>query len=298
MRLCRFNADRLGLIEGDTVLDVSAALAEIPPRTWGSFAGDPLVRNLPQVMKAARELRASAERLPLASVMLKSPITHPGKIMAAPANYRLHVTQDTLDPGIDHGVHRKALEGVERPAEKYGLFLKALSALVGPGEGVDLVLPDRRTDFEVELAVIIGKGGHSIPAQRAMEHVAGYCIGLDMTVRGAEDRSFRKSADSYCVLGPCLVSADEIADPMALQMSLAVNGTRRQYSSTGAMTVNIGELIAFASRVYTLQPGDVLLTGTPEGVGEVHPGDVMHCSCSGIGEMTVPVRLHPAYAGR
>lgn len=298
MRLCRFNTDRLGLVEGDAVLDVSQALQRIPPYRWGAFQGDPLVANLPAVMEAAAQLRASAPRLPLASVTLHSPLVHPGKIMAAPANYRLHVELDTKDPGVDQGVHRKALEGVERPADKYGLFLKAVSAVSGPHEGVSLILPERRTDHEVELAVVIGKGGHSIERARAMEHVAGYCIGLDMTVRGAEDRSFRKSPDGYCVLGPWLVTPDEVRDPMDLQMSLSVNGQRRQHSSTGAMTVDIADLIALASRVYTLQPGDVLLTGTPEGVGEVHPGDVITVSCTGVGEMKVPVRLHPAHAPR
>lgn len=296
MRLCRFNFDRLGLVEEDSVLDVTTALNAIPPQRWGAFSGDPLLAHLVEVTQAVGQLRATAPRLPLSSVRLNSPLTQPGKIMAAPANYRLHVAQDTLDPAIDNGVHRKALVGVERPSETYGVFLKAVSALAGPGDGVSIVLPDRRTDHEIELAVIIGKGGHLIPAARAMEHVAGYCIGLDMTVRGVEDRSFRKSPDSYCVLGPWLVTADEIADPMALQMTLSVNGQRRQHTSTSAMTVNIVELIELASRIYTLQPGDVLLTGTPEGVGEVHPGDLMHCVCSGIGEMAVPVRLHPAYA--
>ncbi|VCU72029.1 Ureidoglycolate lyase [Pigmentiphaga humi] len=295
MRLCRFNSDRLGLIEDDSVADVSEALGELSAHRWGAFAGDPLILALPRVMDAATRLRASAPRVPLASVELKSPITQPGKIMAAPANYSLHV-KETIDPGIDHGVHSKALEGVERPPEKYGLFLKALSALVGAGQGVDLVFPDRRTDHEIELAVIIGVGGHSISASKAMEHVAGYSIGLDMTVRGAEDRSFRKSPDSYCVLGPAIVTRDEIDDPMALELTLSVNGVLKQTSSTSVMTVGIAELIALASRMYTLQPGDVLLTGTPQGVGAVRPGDVMQCSCSGIGEMQVPVRLHGNHA--
>lgn len=294
MRLCRFNSDRLGLIEGDSVADVSEALGELSAYKWGTFAGDPLILALPRVMDAAARLRASAPRVPLASVELGSPIVQPGKIMAAPANYNLHV-KETIDPGIDHGMHSKALEGVQRPPEKYGLFLKATSALVGAGQGVSLVFPDRRTDHEVELAVIIGTGGHSIPASKAMEHVAGYSIGLDMTVRGVEDRSFRKSPDSYCVLGPAIVTRDEIDDPMALELSLSVNGVPKQRSSTSAMTVGIAELIELASRVYTLQPGDVLLTGTPEGVGEVRPGDVMECECSGVGAMRVSIRLHSAH---
>ncbi len=231
--------------------------------------------------------------MPRSQVRLHSPLSNPSKLMAAPANYRLHVEQDTKDPGVDQGVHRKALEGIERPAQTYGLFLKATSAIAGPSEGVAIILPERRTDHEVELAVVIGKAGHRISREAAMSHVAGYCIGLDMTVRGSEDRSFRKSPDSYAVLGPWLVTADEIPDPHALTLSLWINGERRQHSSTGAMTVDIPDLIAIASSVYTLHPGDVILTGTPEGVGPVLPGDVLRAACDGIGEMSLDIHSHP-----
>ncbi|MDB5914626.1 MAG: 5-carboxymethyl-2-oxo-hex-3-ene,7-dioate decarboxylase [Ramlibacter sp.] len=292
MKLCRFNDDRLGLVEGDMVLDVSAALDVLPPVRWPVPLGDPLVRHLQALLPAVRNARIAAPRLPLAGVRLHSPLTNPSKVMAAPANYRLHVEQDTRDPGVDHGVHRKALEGVERPTEKYGLFLKATSAIAGPAEGVQVILPERRTDHEVELAVVIGTAGHAIRRADAMQHVAGYCIGLDMTVRGTEDRSFRKSPDSYTVLGPWFVTADEVADPHALMMSLWVNGERRQHSSTGAMTVDIPDLIAIASSMYTLHPGDVILTGTPEGVGPVVPGDTVRVACDRLGEMSFAVSAH------
>lgn len=290
MKLARFNEDRLGLIEGDQVLDVSLALEALPPQRWPAALGDPLIRHLDVLMAAVRELRAGAQVLPLDQVSLHSPITQPSKIMAAPANYRKHVEEDTKDAGVDQGVHRKALEGVERPSEKFGLFLKSLSSVAGPHEGIRTVLPQRRTDHEVELAVVIGRGGHSIARQDALQHVAGYMIGLDTTVRGAEDRSFRKSPDTYCTLGPWLVTADEIADPHRLDLALWVNGERRQSSSTGAMTMDIGELIALASTFYTLHPGDVLLTGTPEGVGPIQAGDVLRARCSGIGEMELRIQ--------
>jgi 2-keto-4-pentenoate hydratase/2-oxohepta-3-ene-1,7-dioic acid hydratase in catechol pathway len=292
MKLCRFNGDLLGLVEGDQVLDVSEALGALPAVRWPVPLGDPLVRHLNQLVSAVERIRGSAMRLPLAQVQLGSPLSNPSKVMAAPANYRLHVELDTKDAGVDQGVHRKALEGVERPTEKYGLFLKATSAIAGAAQGVQIILPDRRTDHEVELAVVIGKSGHSIKREDAMSHVAGYCIGLDMTVRGAEDRSFRKSADSYTVLGPWFVTADEISDPHQLTMSLWVNGERRQHSSTGAMTVDIPDLIAIASSMYTLHPGDVILTGTPEGVGPVVPGDRVRVACDGLGEMTFDVTAH------
>lgn len=293
MQFCRFNHDRLGLLEGDDILDVSEALEAIPPTRWLAPQGDPLLLHLDAIRPAATALRAGAARHPRQSVRLHSPITRPTKVMAAPANYKLHVALDAVQPGIDHGVHAKALEGVDRPVDKYGLFLKANSSIAGAHEGVQIVLPERRTDHELELAVVIGKPGRNISRANAMAHVAGYTIGLDITVRGAEERSYRKSPDSYTVLGPTLVTADEIPDPHALTMSLWVNGERRQHSSTGAMTVDIPDLIEFASRVYTLHPGDVILSGTPEGVGPLAPGDLVRVACDGLGEMQFPVSLAP-----
>lgn len=293
MKLCRFNDSRLGWVEGDDVHDVTAALDVLPAVRWPVPLGDPLVVHLAALLPAVRRARETAKTLKLSAVRLNSPLTNPSKVMAAPANYRLHVQQDTKDAGVDPGgFHAKALAGIERPAETYGLFLKATSAIAGPAEGVQIILPDRRTDHEVELAVVIGKTGHSISREDAMAHVAGYTLGLDMTVRGTEDRSYRKSPDSYTVLGPWFVTADEIADPHALTMSLWVNGERRQHSSTGAMTVDIPDLISLASHMYTLYPGDVILTGTPEGVGPVLPGDEIRVACDGIGEMTLWVSLH------
>lgn len=294
MKICRFNRDRLGLVEGNRVFDVSAALATLPPSQWPWPPGDPLLRHLPTLQQAIGRCRPGASSLPLQAVQLHSPVTAPTKLMAVPANYRLHVEQDTRDPGVDQGVHRKALEGIERPADVYGLFLKANSCLVGPAEGLALTMPDRRTDHEVELAVVISREGRSITRDQAMQHVAAYCIGLDMTLRGKEDRSFRKSPDGYAVLGPWLVTADEIPDPHALTLSLWINGELRQRSSTGAMTIDIPDLIVLASSMYTLHPGDVILTGTPEGVGPVQPGDELRAACDGIGEMTLRVRA-PAH---
>jgi 2,4-diketo-3-deoxy-L-fuconate hydrolase len=292
MKLCRFNHDRLGLVEGDAVYDVSAALDALPPARWPVPHGDPLIANLEVILQGARRLRPQATRHALGGVTLHSPLTQPTKVMAAPANYRLHVQQDTKDPGVDQGVHAKALEGVDRPVDKYGLFLKAGSSIVGPHEGVEIVFPDRRTDHEIELGVVIGKPGREITRANAMQHVAGYTIGLDMTVRGVEERSYRKSPDSYTVLGPGFVTVDEIANPLDLKLSLWLNGQRRQHTNTGAMTVDIADLIEAASRVYTLHPGDVILTGTPEGVGPVQPGDEIRAACDGIGEMTLRVGQH------
>jgi 2-keto-4-pentenoate hydratase/2-oxohepta-3-ene-1,7-dioic acid hydratase in catechol pathway len=174
-----------------------------------------------------------------------------------------------------------------------GMFLKANSALVGPSEGIPLRFPDRRNDHEVELVMVIGKTGSDISQADALGYVAGYCLGLDMTVRGREDRSFRKSVDGYAVLGPWMVTADEIPDPDAVPISLTVNGEVRQNSNTSQLIYNCRRLIEFASAFYTLYPGDLVYTGTPDGVSPVKPGDVIVCrSAPALGELKIAVRAH------
>ena len=290
MHLCRFENHRLGLVEDDQVFDVSEALKSLPQPGWPYPSGDPLIIHLDRIKEAARQARRRAGSKPVSQAALYSLIKSPTKLMAAPANYALHVQIDAQDPAVHHGLHNKQLEGVERPVEKLGLFLKASSSIVGPADGVALQWPDRRNDHEVELAVVIGRAGKNISAASALDYVAGHMVGLDMTVRGTEDRSYRKSADSYAVLGPWLTTADAISDPQRLNIWLTLNGEARQRSSTGAMTVSVAELIEIASRVYTLYPGDVLLTGSPEGVSQVKPGDRIRAGCDVIGEMIVDIR--------
>lgn len=290
MNLCRFNKDRLGIVEGDRVFDVTEATVHIPAPRWPYPPGDPLIRNLGAVLDEARRLRSGARSYALSEVALYSPISSATKVMAAPANYRAHIDIDAADPGLHHGFHDKQLAGMERPTEKLGLFLKASSSVVGAAEGIELKWLDRRNDPEIELVVVIGRTAKDVPAAQALEYVAGYSLGLDVTVRGTEDRSWRKSADSYAVLGPWLTTADAIPDGEKLTIWLDINGERRQQSSTGLMLVGIRRLIEFASSIYTLHPGDLIYTGTPEGVTPVKPGDRLRMGCEGIGEMTLQVR--------
>jgi 2,4-diketo-3-deoxy-L-fuconate hydrolase len=137
--------------------------------------------------------------------------------------------------------------------------------------------------------VVIGQRADRVTREHALSHVAGYCIGLDITLRGPEERSLRKSIDSYCVLGPWLVTADEIAEPCGLALELQVNGQRRQSANTRDLIIDVPGLIELASSFYTLHPGDVILTGTPEGVAPIVPGDVMTARIERIGSMQVAV---------
>lgn len=283
MRLARFDGTRLGLVEGEEIIDVGAALGALPTQRWPLAPGDPLIAHLDALAPAIRKAAETGARHALDAVALNSPVANPTKIIAAPVNYAKHLDESRADTGINFG-------GEVKTIADYGVFLKNPTALVGAAEGVEVIWPDRRIDHEVELAAVIGKPGRSIAKDKAMDHVAGYAIGLDMTVRGTEDRSFRKSLDTFAVLGPWLVTADEVPDPGRLDFALTVNGEPRQASNTALLIWDIPTLIAYASEAYTLYPGDIVMTGTPEGVGPVVAGDVMHCRIEGIGEMTVPVR--------
>jgi len=282
MRICWFNDNRLGLVEGDVVLDVSAALKALPPAQYPPGKGDPLIANLTRMRDEIRAAAPAAKKVPIKDVRFLSPVASPTKIIGVPVNYLKHIEEAANQSEAFASRYRGGIE-------EQGLFLKANSALVGGGEGVKLRFLDRRTDHEMELGIVIGKIANNIAEKDALDYVAGYCIALDMVVRGPEDRSFRKSIDTYAVAGPWLVTADEIPDPGHLKFSLAVNGEVRQASNTEFMIMGIKRQIAWASSFYTLYPGDLIMSGTCEGVSRVMPGDVMHCEIEKIGAMDVPV---------
>ena len=289
MKICRFDKDRLGIVQGDEVLDVTKALDAIPQQRWPIAQGDPLILNFRKVIAAAKKLAPKAKRKPLSKVKFLSPVANPGKIVAAPINYNDHIAESIKDPGIAHG-----RTNIQKGIGDWGLFLKAGSSLIGFGEEIRLRWPERRNDHEVELALVIGKKGNKIPRERALEYVCAYSIGLDMTVRGPELQCFRKSIDTYSVLGPWLVTADEIADPNDLDLSITVNGEPRQSSNTKYLVYDVQRLIEFGSAMYTLHPGDVIMTGTPAGVAPVKPGDLLHAKVQGVGE--ADIRIASAYA--
>jgi len=223
--------------------------------------------------------------LSLTGLQLLSPVANPSKIIGAPVNYQKHLDEVRNDAQLHHDnqAHMAVIH-------KTGLFLKACSSLVGPSQGIALRKLDRRSDHEVELAVIMGKRANNVSRAEALKYVAGYAIGLDLTIRGPEERSLRKSPDSYAVLGPWLVTSDEISNPGDLNLKIAVNGEERQNSNTKYMILGVPELIEFASAFYTLMPGDVIMTGTPEGVSPIQPGDNIVATIEKIGTMEVQVR--------
>jgi 2-keto-4-pentenoate hydratase/2-oxohepta-3-ene-1,7-dioic acid hydratase in catechol pathway len=282
MKLCIFDNNRLGVVEGDTVRDVTAVLNRMPAYRGILPRHDPLIAALPELLPAIRDAAAGAPTRQVSEVTFLPPVASPGKVVAAPVNYRKHLDEAIAEPETFSRAHVRQIQDT-------GLFLKATSSIVGVSEPVRLRHTDRRNDHEIELVVIIGKAGSDIAAADALSHVAGYTLGLDMTLRGPEERSFRKSIDSYTVLGPWLVTADEFGDPSAVDIAIEVNGEPRQKANTRDLILSVVDLIVFASSFYTLQPGDVLMTGTPEGVGPVRPGDTMRASVERIATVEVKV---------
>ena len=285
MKYCRFDDNRIGVVRDDKVHDVTEIGEELPVVRYPYPIGDALVANLGSLRDKMERLADKTEGVPVAGRRFLSPVANPTKIIGTPVNYQAHADESKADAEVNLGARRGGIED-------QGLFLKANSALVGPSEGVATRFPDRRTDHEAELGLIIGKTACDIGYDEALDYVAGYAIALDMVVRGSEDRSFRKSVDTYAVLGPWLVTADEIPDPDSLAFELTVNGETRQKSNTRLMIMDVRRQIEWASTFYTLHPGDIIMTGTCEGVSRVVPGDVMHLTFEGIGAMDVPIRAH------
>ena len=285
MKFCRFDDGRLGLVEGDIVRDVTAALDVLPRYSYPLPQHDIFIANLDAVAARARAIAKDAPALPLDRLTLLSPVANPGKIIAAPVNYQKHLHEVRDNPQL-HGNN----PGHTFTIQTAGLFLKATSSLVGPGQGIVVRCAKRRTDHEVELAVVIGRTASRVKRDEALSYVAGYSIGLDISIRGSEDRSFRKSPDSYSVLGPWFVTADEIPDPGVLDLQITVNDQERQHSNTSYMILGVPELIELASAFYTLQPGDLLFTGTPEGVSPIQAGDRIVATIDKIGTMAVDAR--------
>ncbi len=286
MKICRFNGGRLGVVQDGEVFDVTSVLDLLPAQRYPLPQKDLLIEALPQLKVPLRQAMTNAKRYAVADVSFLSPVANPGKIIGAPINYKAHVKESRKDPGIAHGRSVTSIGD-------WGMFLKAGSSLIGCGQEIELRFADRRNDHEVELGVVIGSVCRNVKRDVAMAHVAGYSIALDMTLRGPEFQCFRKSIDSYSVLGPWLVTADEISDPDQLDLWLRVNGEMRQRSNTRHLVFDIARLIEFASSFYTLNPGDIIMSGTPEGVGPVKPGDLIEAGIERIGNFSI--RVAPEY---
>ncbi len=235
--------------------------------------------------RASAALTGGATRYNPASAEFLAPVPDPGKVLCLGMNYRDHAAEI----------------GAEPPNEPV-LFAKFASSLIGPGQAIVLPPESAEVDYEAELVAVIGRGGRRIPRARAREHIAGYAIGHDVSARDWQLRKpgrqwlAGKSFDTFAPVGPDLVTADEVGDPGDLGIRLRLNGRTLQDSSTREWIFGLDEVIAYASTVATLEPGDLIFTGTPPGVGMARTppiwlkaGDVVEVEIDGLGILRNPV---------
>lgn len=279
------NAPRLGVLAGETVRDLSAIDATLPRDMLG------LIEAGPAVLEVVRSLVAAADTsgIPLAEVNLLAPMRRtPKGIIGIGLNYRAHVDESA----------RTMQTPQEMPTHPV-IFIKPNTAIIGPDAPIVKPAATQMLDYEAELGVIIGRGGRNIAQADALSHVFGYTIINDVSARDMRHGGqwcFSKGQDSFAPMGPCIVTADEITDPQDLGVWCAVSGEERQNSNTRHMIFTVSQLIAHISSGMTLEAGDVIATGTPEGVGIsftpprfLNPGDWVEMRVQGIGMLRNPV---------
>lgn len=272
MKLLRYGPpgqEKPALVAADGSLrDLSQHVLDISPRTLD-----------PKVLDELRALDPLSLPRVEDGVRIGTPIANIGKLICVGLNYADHAKESNLPV----------------PSEPV-LFMKATSAICGPNDAVIIPRGSEKTDWEVELGIVIGRKAQYVEREQALEHVAGYCIVNDVSERayqlergGTWDKG--KGCDTFAPIGPWLVTPDEIADLRNLDMHLSVNGEIRQNGNTRTMIFSIDEIVSYISQFMTLNPGDVICTGTPPGVGAgmqppqfLKPGDRMHLSISGLGE--------------
>ncbi|HSF63802.1 MAG TPA: fumarylacetoacetate hydrolase family protein [Paracoccaceae bacterium] len=285
------SAARLGVVDGDMVVDAAAILPGLPPSMLGLIDAGPA--GLAALRRELDEVGGDwplGAALPLAGVTLLAPIPRPRKnIFGIGLNYVEHVAESAR--GLD--------TSKDLPKEPV-IFSKPPTAVIGPG---DPIRHDGRLtqqlDWEVELAAIIGIRASRVAKAEALRHVFGYSVMIDVSARDnrrAGQWIYSKGMDSYAPFGPCIVTADEIPDPQRLNLWLTVNGVEKQRSNTRHMLFDVAHLIADISRGITLDSGDIIATGTPEGVGAgrspqewLRPGDTVVACVEGIGTIRHPV---------
>ena len=276
MRLLRFGdarAPRLGALRDDRIVPLDGLQSAYPDMRAIAAGG-------PSALQAVADIvQAGGETLELAAERLLPPIERPGKYLAIGMNYRKHLEES------------KRL-GLAAPAQQLW-FNKQTTCINGPYDAIDPGVTEK-LDYEVELGVVIGKPAKGVTKAHAPKHVFGYLVANDVSARDWQFHSptftLGKSFDTHGPIGPWIVTADEIADPHALQLRCLVNGQVRQDSNTAEMIFNIWDQIAYLSTAFTLESGDIIATGTPDGVGVgmepprfLQPGDVVRCEVQSVG---------------
>lgn len=260
----------VGVVENDLVFDARHL-------TGGAHDMIALIACWDDVREKAAALVREGRGIPIADVRIMAPVGRPGKIMAIGLNYSDHIVE------TGHAVPEKQL-----------WFSKAVTTISGPHDRIELPTVSKSLDYEAELVAVVGRRGRHVPAERACEYIFGYCAGNDVTVRDWQKHSSQyvvgKSFDTHGPTGPWIVTSDEIGDPHTLDITCHVNGEARQSSNTRHLVFNVFEQIAYLSKAMTLEPGDLIFTGTPGGVGNamkppkyLTAGDRVRVSIAGIG---------------
>ena len=289
MKLATFRhagSTRIGLVEGDELIDLAAAQPD-QPRDMLAFleAGE-------DALQAAREARSGGPRLPLADVQLEAPIARPPKFLAVGLNYADHVAESGLDTP-------------EHPT----IFNKQSTCIAGPTDPIHVPRASHVVDYEGELGVVIGRRARHVSRDDAADYIAGYLVVDDVTVRDWQLRTptwtVGKSFDTHGPTGPWIVTRDELRDPHRLRLRTFVNGELRQESNTKELIFDCFQLVEHLSTAFTLEPGDLIATGTPGGVGILakppqllKAGDVVRVEIEGIGAIENPVVDEPEDTAR
>ncbi len=272
---------RAALLQGDSYVDLHATDTGLPASVRGLLEGGPAL--LAWAREAAA--RPNAVRVPVAGAKLKAPIPDPPKVICVGLNYRDHAEES----------------GVAIPKEPV-LFSKFATAVIGPEEAIVLPPVSQEVDYEAELVLVVGKAGRWIKAEAAMDYLAGYTVGHDVSARDWQLKKdgkqwlAGKTFDTFAPIGPHLVTKDEVPDPHALGIRLRLNGKTMQDSNTKQMIFSAAAIVAYISQIVTLQPGDLIFTGTPPGVGFARKppvflkaGDVAEVEIDGLGTLRNPV---------
>lgn len=284
MRLARFSHDgreRGGVVVGDEVVDLTAAAPELPDDPVALLAAGP------DALAAAARAAEAGPRFALEEVSLRCPVPRPHNFMAIGLNYADHIAES----------------GMETPAHPV-FFNKEVSCVTGPFDPIHVPRASTMVDYEGELGFVIGRHCRHVPAARAHEVIAGYFVVDDVTARDWQFRTpqwnLGKSFDTHGPIGPWIVTADEVGDPHDLDLKTWVNGELRQSSNTSNLVFDCFEQVATLSTVCTLEPGDIVASGTPDGVGMamsppgfLADGDVVRITIDGIGTIENPVIAEP-----
>ena len=273
MKLVFFNDFILGVLKDGNVMDVSDAVSDVPHITPQELISG-VIADFPRLRSRLEDAARKSPGIPVSQVRLRPPLPHPVNLVAMALNY------------MEFGAR-------EEPAT-INAFLKSPSAVIGPGDTI--VLPDAQASIfhpEAELGVVIGKEARSVKADNAYDHIFGYVNFIDASARGLGRGSFYwgKSWDTFAPIGPALVTADEIPDPQNMAVKLWVNGVLRQDFPTSDMAHNIARCVEWCSSVTTLEPGDVIATGTNhQGLGAIQDGDLIETEIEGLERLVIHVR--------